>query len=188
MKPNDPSASYAVGLDLAAKSGRCSGAAVIDVLRGEVASLRCLSNDEDIITFLRGFRGSVVAIDAPLTAQPRMRDVDRLMYKSGLRVLPPSFRWMKQLTLRGYELTVRLNDLGYTVIETHPRSVLKYVGVEDFRELLMLLGIKLDEPLLLNVHLKDALTAAAVAYCYVTGCTASVGSHDGVIYLVKRLR
>ncbi len=188
MKPDEPSANYAVGLDLAAKPWRCSGAAVIDVLRGEVASLRCLSSDEDIIAFLERFRDSVVAIDAPLTDQPRMRDVDRLMLKSGFRILPPSFRWMRQLTLRGYELAVRLSDLGYTVIETHPRSVLKYVGVGGFRELLALLGVKLGESPSLNVHLKDALTAAAVAYCYVTGCAASVSSHDGVIYLVKSPR
>lgn len=175
---------YAIGLDLAAKPERCSGVAVVDVFLREVVDLKCLGSDEEILNLLRGFAGSVIAIDAPLTARPTMRDVDRLMIKSGLRVLPPNFKWMRQLTLRGYGIMSELKKTGFTVIETHPGSVMKKLGLNNFRELLELLDIRLDRTYKLNKHLEDALIAAAAAYCYLTNCVTAVSSHDGAIYLI----
>lgn len=176
---------YAAGLDLAARPDRCSGAAVVEVFRKEVVNLKCLGSNEEILNFLYSFVGAVIAIDAPLTAHPLMRDVDRLMIKSGLRVLPPNFKWMKQLALRGYSIMSELKKMGFAVVETHPRSVMKQLRLNDFRELFTLLNIRLDQTCKLNKHLEDALIAAAVAYCYITGCATTVSSHDGVIYLIS---
>ncbi|MEM0025446.1 MAG: DUF429 domain-containing protein [Zestosphaera sp.] len=177
---------YGVGLDLAAKQDRCSGVAAIDSRSREVVEVKCLNTNNEIIGFVSSLRPSVVAIDAPLASEPIMREVDRLMIKLGLRVFPPNFKWMKQLTLRGYELMNKLNNLGFTVIETHPRSVLKYAGVEDFKELFDVIGVKLVNLQVFNKHIVDALIASAVAYCYVAGCTSKVSSHDGVIYLLEK--
>lgn len=177
---------YGVGLDLAARQDRCSGTAVIDSRSREVVKARCLNTDNEIINFISSLGSSVIAIDAPLTSEPVMREVDKLMIKLGLRVFPPNFKWMKQLTIRGYELANKFNNLGFTVIETHPRSVLKYVGAKTLKELLELVGVKLDEHQALNKHIEDALIASVVAYCYITGCVSKVSSHDGVIYLVEK--
>jgi len=177
---------YAVGLDLAAKQNRCSGVAVINLHSKEVLEATCLSTDEEIINFISGLRHSVIAVDAPLASKPVMREVDKLMIRLGLRVFPPSFNWMKQLTLRGYELASRLNSLGFTVIETHPRSVLKYVGLRNYRELFDVIGVRLGNLRVLNKHIEDALVASAVAYCYVSSCVSRVSSSDGTIYLVGK--
>lgn len=179
---------YGIGLDLAARQDRCSGIASIDSFSREVVGVKCLKTDNEIISFASNSRPSVIAIDAPLTSEPVMREVDKLMIKLGLRVFPPSFKWMKQLTLRGYELMNKLNSLGFTVIETHPRSVLKHAGVNNFRELFSFIGVKLGNLQELNKHVEDALIASAVAYCYITGCVYKVSSHDGIIYLVEKKR
>lgn len=178
--------SHCVGLDLAAKQDKCSGVAAISLHDKEVVEAKCLNTNDEIINFVSGFRSSVIAIDAPLTNEPVMREVDKLMIRLGLRVFPPNFKWMKQLALRGYELMNRLNDLGFVVVETHPRSVLKYAGVKNFKELLDMVGVRLGNLLVLNKHIEDALIASAVAYCYITGCASKVSSHDGTIYLVER--
>ncbi|MEM0014611.1 MAG: DUF429 domain-containing protein [Zestosphaera sp.] len=175
---------HAIGLDLSAKPERCSGIAVVNTSRREVTDLSCLGSDEEILNSVRDLSESVIAIDAPLTAYPLMREVDRLMIKSGLRVLPPNFRWMRQLTLRGYSIMSELSKVGFTVIETHPRSVMKQLELKDVRELLKLLGIRLNGACKLNKHLEDALIAAAVAYCYLTNCVTSISAHDGTVYLI----
>lgn len=177
---------YAVGLDLAAKQSKCSGVAVIDLRSKEILEVACLGADNEIIDFISGLRHSVVAIDAPLASKPVMREVDRLMMRLGLRVFPPSFNWMKQLTLRGYELANRLKSLGFTVIETHPKSVLKYAGLRSYRELFDVIGVRIGNLQVPNKHIEDALIASVVAYCYVANCVSKVSSHDGTIYLVSR--
>jgi predicted nuclease with RNAse H fold len=128
---------YAIGLDLAAKQDRCSGIAVIDSCYREVVRSGCLRTDNEIISFVSDLKPSVIAIDAPLTNKPEMREVDKLMIKLGYRVFPPSFKWMRQLSLRGYELMTRLNTPEFTVIETHPRSVLKHAGVRTLKNFLI---------------------------------------------------
>lgn len=177
---------YCIGLDLAAKQDKCSGIAIIDLRNKEVVDVKCLNTDEEIINFVSSFKYSVIAIDAPLTNKPIMREVDKLMIKLGLRVFPPSFKWMKQLTLRGYELMNKLSNLGFTVIETHPRSVLKYAGLGSLKELFKFIGVKLGDLRVSNKHIEDALIASAVAYCYVSGCVSKVSSYDGTIYLIEK--
>lgn len=179
---------YGIGLDLAARQDKCSGIAAINSSVKEVVEAKCLNTDDEIIDFVSGLRPSVVAIDAPLTSEPVMREVDKLMIRLGLRVFPPNFKWMKQLTLRGYELMNKLNNLGFVVIETHPRSVLKYAGVKNFKELFDIVGVKLGDLQTLNKHVEDALIASTVAYCYITGCASKISSHDGIIYLVERYK
>jgi predicted nuclease with RNAse H fold len=178
---------YGIGLDLAAKQDRCSGIAVIDSYYGEVVSAGCLRTDNEIISFVSDLKPSVIAIDAPLTNKPEIREVDKLMIKLGFRVFPPSFKWMRQLSLRGYELMTKLNTPEFTIIETHPKSVLKHVGLKNFKELLDLIGVKLGELQVTNKHVEDALIASAVAYCYILGRVSKVSSHDGVIYLVEKM-
>lgn len=179
------------GLDLAAKESRCSGYAEIEVRGGgaALARARCLYSDEEIVSTASVL--SVVAIDAPLTNEPVMRDVDRAMVRLGYRVLPPSFKWMRVLSLRGYRISKELESVGVKVIETHPRSALTSSGAVSVKALLQALnvcprGVNLDDISKIK-DLVDAIISATVAYCYVKGCVRVVRGRDGEVYLIENL-
>lgn len=177
---------HVVGLDLAAKQSRCSGYAVLNVRDKEVEALKCLYTDDEILTEVLKLGNAVIAIDAPLTPTPKFRDVDKLMIKRGFKVFPPNFKWMGELSVRGYKLATALVKEGFKVIETHPRSVLKRLGIHTLQELLDLLNVKHSLSVnTLRKDLKDALISACVALCYVLNCYEEIGSHDGTIYLIS---
>ncbi len=177
---------YVAGLDLAAKQSRCSGYAVLNVRDKVVEVLKCLYADDEILAEVLKLKNAVIALDAPLTPTPRFRDVDMMMVKRGFKVFPPNFKWMRELSIRGYRLATSFLKEGFKVIETHPRSVLKRLGLFSHQELLDLLNVK--NFLSTNVvrkDLKDALISACVALCYVLGCYEEVRGRDGTIYLIK---
>ena len=181
------------GLDLAAKENRCSGFAVIRISKSKsgLTLLRCLTTDDEIIGNITKYGISLVAIDAPITPKPVMREVDKIMIKSGFKVFPPSFSWMKKLTQRAYNLYLTLRGLGIKVIETHPRSALISSRINDVSRLCDLLGINIkgyEEIINRSKDLRDALISALVAYCYVMNtCSKVIKAHDGEIYLIKEL-
>ncbi len=180
------------GLDLAAKENRCSGFALIECKNNycELVELKCLGDDEEIIGEVSKSKVNVIAIDAPLTNNPRMRYVDKLMIKRGFRVLPPSLPWMKMLSLRAYRIYLKLLRLGIHVIETHPRSALLCSGATDVMELLDSLGVnysKFKDVITRVRDLRDAVIASLVALCYIKNCYEVVSCGDGAIYLIKNI-
>ncbi|MCD6324476.1 MAG: DUF429 domain-containing protein [Desulfurococcales archaeon] len=181
---------YALGLDLAAKERRCTGFASIEI-KGEggyLVEVKCLGNDESILTAVRRYPNSVVAIDAPIMREPAMRGVDRALISAGSRVFPPNFSWMKSLTLRAWRLSRELIRMGFDVIETHPRSVIRLAGVSGVEELLEALNIEGEVSRIKGKDLRDAVTAAAVAYCFLKTCSEVVSDGAYTIYLVKKIR
>ncbi len=181
------------GLDLAAKENRCSGFAIIRISepKSKLILLKCLSTDNEIVGIIIEYGISLVAIDAPITPRPVMREVDRVMIKSGFKVFPPNFSWMKKLTQRAYNLYLTLRDLGIKVIETHPKSALISSRVNNVSKLCDLLGISIEgyeEIINRSKDLRDALISALVAYCYVMNtCIKVIKARDGKIYLIKEL-
>ena len=181
------------GLDLAAKEDRCSGFAIIRTseLKSKLILLRCLSTDDEIVDSIIKYGISLVAVDAPITPKPVMREVDRVMIKSGFKVFPPSFSWMKKLTQRAYNLYLTLRSHGVKVIETHPKSALTSSRISNVSKLCNVLGIDIEgyeETINRNKDLRDALISALVAYCYVMNiCVKVVKAYDGEIYLIKEL-
>lgn len=184
----------AAGLDLAASPKRCTGYSVIEVKNGcaFLTKMKCLGADESIINEVLKDRVYVIAIDAPLVKEPRMREVDRLMIRQGLKVFPPNFSWMRKLSARGWLIAEKLRSLGIEVIETHPRSALTVTGISSLEELLDILGIKVSvsdfSRKILHKDLCDSVVAAVVAYCYIRGCYDVVEADDGSIYLLKKFR
>ncbi len=181
------------GLDLSAKEGRCSGYSVIDVPAKRVLKVKCLFTDNDIVSEVIEDSLDVIAVDAPLTPEPGMREVDRVMIKSGFKVFPPSFRWMRDLTLRAWKLKGTLEGKGVEVLETHPRSALVSSGTGSLLELLESLGVEccgdVDRELVSNHRdLRDSLICALVAYLHTIGRVKEVRARDGVIYLIPDLR
>lgn len=178
------------GLDLAAYEYRCTGFAVIDE-NGVVEELKCLYSDDDIRENVEIFSIKILAIDAPITEFPRFRDVDREAIRRGFRVFPPTFSYMKMLSMRAWRLYRELTLRGVTVIETHPRSALKNSGFNDVVELCKALNISLGYHMRkVNVKdLRDALISAIVALCYKkSSCLDAIRASDGVIYIISKLK
>ncbi len=182
------------GIDLAVRKKRCTGYALI-VIYGdsdaELTRLNCLHGVEEVMDEVVRDHVSVAAVDAPISGGGRIREVEREMWRRGFKVLPPSMPWMRELTKLGEALASNLRRLGVEVIETHPSSALRSSGAGSVPELLSMLGVKFPKDYLPKIassrDLRDAVIAAAVAYCYVTGCVEPVEANGDVIYLIREL-
>ena len=164
------------GVDLSVK--RMSG--VAEVNDGVLVSTLVKSDDE-IINSLRG--SLVVAIDAPLSGVGKFRDVDRLMFKMGLKVMPANWRWMIKLGERALRIKGRLEELNIGVIETHPWSVLHWLNT-DLTQLSSRLGVR---KLVINggKDAYDAAVCALVALAYTMGKVKRITASDGELYLIS---
>lgn len=177
------------GLDLAARSSRCTGYVSLGLrgrLDGELLTAKCLGGDGEIVGEVLREGVAVVAIDAPIAPEPVMRDVDRKMISLGYRVLPPTFSHMKELTRRGWGLYYTLRSMGVTAIETHPRSALMSGAYGNPYDAARAMGVKVGAKLA-GKDLEDALVAALVAAAYAWGVAERVWGSDGVIYLLPKL-
>lgn len=172
----------AIGIDLAALPKNPAGACTYDGTRYECSTLR---GDEEILSFILGRQPCVVAIDAPLSLPfgrccfddaccgPRkIRTCDRMLIGMGYRVFPPGFSFMKQLTLRGIGLKERLDDECIKVIEAHPRTTKRILGLGRFPEAK-------------NEHEDDACAAALTAWLYARGKCMELAGADGTIVIPR---
>ncbi len=180
-----------VGLDPSGSQARPSGWALMEGLE---VKARLLRSDAELIELTAGRRPELVAIDAPLSwpEEGYMREVDRLMHKAGLPVLPPLFPAMRALTARGIRLAEALRSLGLEVIEVHPASTRKVLGLpvknrRAIQEALIDLGLRGDvEDRELSMHELDAVTAALTAYIHLLGLSEVIRAGDGEIYVPRR--
>ena len=180
------------GLDLAGSAKRPSGWAVLE--GREVVEVSHLGPDDEILAAAERVRPALLAIDAPLTL-PRegyMRFVDREMHRLGLPVLPPLFPAMRSLTLRGMRLARELEARGLPVIEVHPASTRKVLGLPvkgraAVQEALLRAGLTgVLEERELSMHELDAITAALTASLHLLGLSELVGDEEGEICLPRR--
>lgn len=169
------------GIDLAALEKNPTGAAIYD---GSGYHCRTLGDDASIIAFIESHSPSVVAIDAPLTlprgrccfddaccGTRKIRECDRMLISMGYRVFPPGFSHMKKLTMRGKRLREIMEKEGYTVIEAHPRTTLKILGISS---------LDMD---VASEHEADACAAAVMAWLYSKGEYRRVGDDEGFIVI-----
>ena len=180
-----------VGIDLSGAEKNPSGWAVLE---GRAVRTALLGSDEEIIEATVCVEPDLVAIDAPLSL-PEMgyaREVDRAMHRLGLHVLPPLFPAMKALTLRGMRLSEALRSRGLSVIEVHPASTRKVLGLPvkgraSIQEALLELGLRGDiEGKELSIHELDAVTAALTASLHLLGLSELVRAEDGEIVIPRR--
>jgi len=177
-----------MGIDLSAYERKPSGVCVIE---GEEAYTLGLNSDDEIVSFAERIGPSVIAIDAPLTDKPELRNCDRIMMRMGFRVLPPNFSHMRKLSERGFLLSKKLN---FEVIETFPTAVYKIMGIrkprnkrevpEAARRLEEITGIRLiREPRSLDEL--DSFVCAIVAREKGRGRAVAYGDSSGLIFLPK---
>ena len=127
----------------------------------------------------------LVAVDAPLSLPSKgaFRDFERILLKRGYRLLPLTLPSMKRLTLRGIELKRALESKGVVVLETHPTSARKALGIssEDVVSIMKRWKFRSNYPK--NQDEIDALTCLLVALLYMDGKTEEFRGEDGSMVL-----
>jgi len=180
-----------VGLDLSGSEERPSGWALLIGLEVRASLPKA---DSEILALTLRAEPELVAIDAPLTL-PRegaMREVDKLMHKLGLPVLPPLMPAMEKLTRRGIRMAKALREGGLEVIEVHPTSTRKVLGLpakgrKAIQDAFLEMGFGGDlEHRDLSIHELDALTAALTASLHLLGLSEIVRAEDGEICIPRR--
>jgi len=172
--------SVIVGIDLAGKATNPTGWALLKNRQIQTCNLYLT---KEILAHTFNFSPTLVAIDAPLALPKKsaMREADRQMHKLGYPVFPPRFRAMKTLTLRAIRITKKLKERRIHVIEVHPASTRKALGIptrdwKRIQEIFKKIGYKGDiETRILTPHEIDAVTAGLTAHLYIKGKTKLVG-------------
>lgn len=176
----------AVGLDLSGSEDRPSGWCVIGEAR--LVQVSTLRKNYEILREIRATMPDVIAIDAPLTrpANFGFRKVDLLLMKRGGRPLPPLMPGMRRLTLRAIKLASEIRKEGFNVIETHPDTIAKILGVK--RDLMSIVNFFARNNFTvpkesLTKHELDAMLAALTAYLYLVGEADVLKTEDGAVVI-----
>ncbi len=157
------------GIDLAAREKNPTGICIIN----DDLFLDTVYKDDEILEFIHSMTPNIVAIDAPIMANPRMRDADRELKKYG--AMPPSMPSMAELSRRAWNLSKKI---GVQVIEVFSTATAKIIGVysRDYREMALKLQINAK-----NRHEVDAYLAAYTAKLWWNGRAVEVGSKEKII-------
>ncbi|MFQ6067924.1 MAG: DUF429 domain-containing protein [Candidatus Bathyarchaeia archaeon] len=181
-----------IGIDLAALEKNPTGWAY---WKNKKILTRCPYTDKEIVNLTVNYKPRIVAIDAPLTLPQTgtTRKADKEMLKQGYPVFPPLMHSMKSLTKRAISLTHVLRTNRLCVIEIHPASTRKALGMptknwQKVQTFLKQIGLKGDlEIRTLTPHEIDAITAALTAYLHLRGKTREVGDRkEGSIVIPIR--
>lgn len=182
-----------IGIDLASTAKNPSGWAA---LAEQVAQACHLYQDKEIIECSVEWRPTLIAIDSPLSLPKNgaMRLADKEMRKHGYPVFPPVFAAMKELTLRAMKLVEVLRQRGFNIIEVHPLSTRKALGMplKEWRNIQTIfthIGLGGDLKMrMLSSHEIDAVTAAFTGYLHLKGMTEYMGDEaEGFIVVPKRI-
>lgn len=189
-----PHKNIVVGIDLSAKPSNPTGWAMLD---GLSVSAKHLFSDEEIAFKTAQCSSKLTAIDAPLSLPQNMREymrrADKEMHRKGYAVLPPRFKSMKKLSLRAANLVLQLQSQGLAVIEVHPLSSRKALGMPrrewgKIQKILLRVGLKSDlEKRALTSHEIDAVTAALTAALHLKRKTELIGDpKEGCITIPRK--
>src|SRR5262245_8457933 len=194
-----------LGLDLAGSPRRPTG---FCVLRGRRVTVGHLFGDKDIFETVETSAPRLIAIDAPLALpagrcclrdtcacarSTHFRVSDYELRRLGIRFFPITLGPMRQLTQRGMQLKVALEDRGFTVIETYPGAAQDIWGIPRQRDVVglrrglsrfRLQGLHRSEP---SPHVLDAVTCALVGQLYLGGHAWSIGSPDEALMILPPL-
>lgn len=165
-----------IGIDLAGKPENPTG---ICFLNKNKLNFFTFFGDEDILNYISKNNPDLIVIDAPLSLPKgrcclsnkcscskngghfRVAEVE--MRKYG-RTLPLTFRGMRMLTERGIKLANILKN-KYKVIESHPRTIQKILGLKNPHEVQKFHKI----PPNLNDHELDAALLVLNGVFYIKG-------------------
>ncbi|MEM7826685.1 MAG: DUF429 domain-containing protein [Candidatus Aenigmatarchaeota archaeon] len=122
-----------VGIDLAGKEKNPTGFCLLIVSNQEESTeTMLLYTDDEIIRESQKAAPDLICIDAPLSFPEHgyFRDSDIELKRRGFKPLSPLFPSMALLTKRGIKLKIRLEKMGYKIIEVFPMATEKILGLE----------------------------------------------------------
>ncbi len=127
----------------------------------------------------------LVAVDAPLSLpnEGAFRDFERALLKRGYRLLPLSLTSMRKLANIGIELKNILENEGVVVLETHPASAKRALGLSDDDLVNIMKKLRFCKKLPRNKDEIDALVCLLVALLYVNGKTEEIKGEEGSMVL-----
>jgi len=159
------------GIDLAAKPKNPSGICLFESM--DKYELFTLYSDEEIVDAVNEKNAEIIAIDAPLMEEIRIREADRMLKKYG--AMPPTMPGMRLLVERAKKLVKMLNGV---VIEVFPTASAKILGIydKDYRKMVGKLNVEAK-----NKHELDAYIAAYTGYLYKKGLCEEVGNKEKII-------
>ncbi len=97
----------------------------------------------------------------------------------GLRLIPPLLGPpMRQLTMYGMQLASELRQHGFRVLEVHPTSTLKIIGMSRQDFIKFITSRLRGGPLISNEHEADALVSAFTCLLHDQGCTEELTGLD----------
>lgn len=131
-----------VGIDLTGDKKRASGFCFMS--NNQIKTMR-VSTDEEIIQLIINFQPHIVSIDSPLSLpygrisvfddDPGrdkfgiLRKCERILKKRGINSYPTLLPSMQKLTKRGIDITNKLRNLGFPVIESYPGAAQDIMGL-----------------------------------------------------------
>lgn len=187
-----------MGIDLAASEFRQTGMAVVN--ESLQCACRTVKGDDEIIDFTVKNFPNIVVIDAPLSIPhgrhdiddktgPHFRKCDLELRRLKIRFFPVTLGPMRQLTKRGIMIKSRLEELGFTVIESYPGGIQDVLKVPRHRDLKGLLGGLIKYGLTgcsenNNEHELDAATLGYLGQLMLRGQAVALGdAEEGLLYL-----
>lgn len=163
-----------LGIDLSLK--RNSYLAYFD---NKTIIIKTLFYDKEIIEFSKNF--DIVLIDAPLLLPRKnkhFRDIDIYLKKKKVNVLPITFKYMKELALRGINIKKILEMHDILVFETFPSA---FKG--DLFKLIDSLGLSLEKQNL-NKDERDAIVCLLTGRFYLEGKAKIIVGKEGKIVII----
>ena len=158
------------GVDLAVK--RPSAYAIVKASRG---GYRCLklgkTNNYNLIKVIS--KADMIALDAPLHPPYKgFRRIERKAQKYyGAKLLPGGTPGIQRLSLIGYSLFAFMVEAGRIVVETHPGSIRKTLGLPESA---------------FDKDIVDAIIALAAGLCFLEANTITIEGIDGVMVLARK--
>ncbi len=173
-----------VGIDLALP-GRRRRTGLVAISTSECKGIAVtVAERDEIIGLVIRLRPRLICIDAPLS-RPKSgcnRLIEVKARRMGLRLLPPLLGPMRLLTEFAIEIANALKGLGFRVIEVHPTSTLRVLGVDrSFMRDFAKRAFNLD---LINEHELDAFIAALTCYFYDMKCHEEIWGFEDEGFLV----
>jgi predicted nuclease with RNAse H fold len=188
------------GLDLAGVETRPTGFCKLDGMHATTADLY---TDEEIKHETLKCSPEVIGIDAPLSLPPgrasledregpHLRQCDRELIKTGVKLFPLTLGPMRKLTKRGILLRQFFEAKGFRVLEVYPGGAQDVFGIPRKQNGVdkLLLGLEnigitgLNSEL--SNHQLDAATAAYVCKLYLEGKCITYGSGRETIVMPKK--
>ncbi len=134
-----------------------------------------------------GLETELVVIDASLSLpkEGAFRDFEREVLSRGYKLLPVKKGPMRDLAIMGSQLKLKLESKGVKVLETHPSSALKAIGMTRYHVVSLLSKVGFTPSPPVSEDDEDALICLLVGMLYLKGGVEIFEGEEGSMVLPK---